>query len=608
MTPARTLAILAVVALAGCSDSDIGFTDNTAAEGVSQPDIAITPMSLDFGAGMAGEMLRGVFTVSNEGGEPLEVSSILLDHPSFHLVDPGPSFVLQPGESQPVTIDWTVSGNLVSNALVLSNDPDEAEVDVTLTGWLAVPGLAIEPLDINFGTIPPLCEEATLFQLVSTGEAPVTVESVVVAGDFYSLDFLPSFPITLAPAESISIEVQFAPEEEGTSIGQIVAISDDPTGDTFAEVWGNGEIGATCDGIGSGELVFDVQYERADVTFIVDNTMSMEPVISAFESNIAGIFSSLRSSIPDLTIGYARHEDYKPDGFTDSRPFRLFQQQTDDISLAVATVSVPFANISGGADWEEASSEALYQAATGIGYDQGCDGSFSMDYDVPPFKSQPRDAFYGLAAGKFDPTVPGTGAGGGMGFREGVLPIFVSATDAMMKDPERGHWTPGGCPKDASLYDAITAVNGLGGKFIGIEVLSGGLTSPFDQMEAVAISTGSYGDLDGDLIEEPTVTYWDASDEPVTFGRTIVNAIEALAAAARFDIVELLVIDDPDGVVLDIEPDAYLNIVAGTDLVFQIDVDGRWVEQPGTGISEASLELVADDSIVLAQRKVYVEQ
>ena len=605
----RCSAVLFLIATtAGCSDNDIGFSGVRESNKVTEPDIAVEPSVVDFGAGVAGEVLPGEFSILNEGDEVLEVTSILPTHPSFVLVAPELPLSIEPGEAAPVTLEWTVSGNFANEALVSSNDPDESVVEVELLGSLAVPGLAIEPEEINFDIIPPLCEEATLFQLVSVGGAPVTVESVVVAGDWYGLDFLPDMPLTLNPGEAVSVELLFAPEEEGEFPGQIVAVSDDPVGDATATVWGAGQVGATCDGIGSGELVFDVQYERADVAFIVDNTMSMEPVIVAFESNISGIFSSLRSSIPDLTIGYARHEDYKPDAFTDSRPFRLFQQQTDDIALAVSTVSVPFANISGGSDWEEASTEALYQAATGMGYDQQCDGSYSADYDVPPFRSTPLDAFHGLAAGTFDPTVPGTGAEGGMGFREGVLPIFVSATDAMMKDPERGHWSPGGCPTDASLYDAITAVNELGGKFVGIEVLSGGLTSPFDQMEAVAISTGSYGDLDGDLIEEPTVTYWDPADEPVSFGRTIVNAIEALAAAARFDIVELEIVDDPDSVVLNIEPDAYMDVLAGNELIFLIEVDGKWVERAGTGVSEAQLELVADDSITLAQRTIFVEK
>ncbi len=542
----------------------------------------------------------------NEGDEVLEITSFVPEHPAFVVVSPVFPIELEPGAEQEVELSWTCSGDLEAIGMVASNDPDEDFVDVPLFGRLAVPRLEIRPGDVDFDTIPPGCEEATTFTLVSTGEMPVTVSDVGITGEGFALmDELP-LPLELDPGEKYPVAVSFAPDIEGAYTGSLVAQSDDPLGEDLAGLAGSGLIDATCDGLGFGELIFDVQYERADVAFIVDNTMSMLPVIVAFESEIASIFSELRSTIPDLTIGYARHEDYKPDPGTDSRPFRLFQQQTDDIGLAVATVAIHFDNISGGFDWEEASSEALYQAATGEGYDQNCNASFDLDEDVRPFVASPFDAFRGTAAGKFDPTIPGTGENGGMGFREGVLPIFISATDAEMKDPERGHWTPGGCPQDASVYNAITAVNELGGKFIGIEVLSGGESSPFGQMQSIAIATHSYGDLDGDYITEPAVTIWDPSDEPITFRRSIVNAVEALAAAAIFDVVELQVFNDPQGLIVDIEPDLYTDVTAGTELIFHLTVQGRFSQTPTADAEEAELHLVADDSIILAERTVYI--
>jgi hypothetical protein len=354
-------------------------------------------------------------------------------------------------------------------------------------------------------------------------------------------------------------------------------------------------------------MEFEVRYERADVAFILDNTMSMEPVIDAFESQLGAIAGGLSGTIPDLTIGFARHEDYRPDPFTDSRPFRMQQQQTSDIALAAATIAAPFPNISGGSDWEEASLEALYQAASGTGYDQNCNASFDLDEDVPPFVPSPLDAFFGTAAGTYNPSIPGTGELGGMGFREGVLPIFVSATDAGMKDPDAGLWSPGGCPRDATLYDAYIAVSNLGGKFVGVEVLSGGLTSPLSQMEALAILTDSYGDLDGDFIEEPMVTSWSPSDSAESFGTNIVEAIEALAAAAVFDVVKLNIASDVDNVVIDIQPEQYETVVAGTPLIFTITVIGRVAKKASSKTSEVVFELIADDTLVLAERTMFVE-
>jgi hypothetical protein len=242
-----------------------------------------------------------------------------------------------------------------------------------------------------------------------------------------------------------------------------------------------------------------------------------------------------------------------------------------------------------------------------MGYDQNCNGSYDSNEDVRPFVASGLDPFRGLAAGTFNPSVPGTGTRGGMGFREGVLPVFVSATDAMMKDPEEGHWSPRGCHRDATLYDAILAVQGLGGKFIGIEVDSGGSTSPLAQMEAIAVATGSYGDIDGDYLDEPLVTTWMLSAAPGSFRRVIVDAIQALAGAARFDTVRLVVAEDPLGLVVSVTPEAYENVVAGNDVAFHLELAGTQVFKPTATSSEITLQLVGDDTIVLAERVIYVE-
>jgi hypothetical protein len=65
-------------------------------------------------------------------------------------------------------------------------------------------------------------------------------------------------PFDMDQGEAVSDELTFVPEVEGDFPGQIVAESNDPVGDATADVWGSGEMGTTCDGIGSGELLFDV--------------------------------------------------------------------------------------------------------------------------------------------------------------------------------------------------------------------------------------------------------------------------------------------------------------------------------------------------------------
>ena len=571
------------------------------------PDLVVTPSAVDFGAAEVGESITTDLLLTNAGNDNLSVESVLVDNPNVTPSPPALPILIEPGKGALVDLTWNASTDLTATVTLHSNDPDQPEYDVPLIGRIAIPRLELDPDAVNFSEIPPLCEEYTDVLLMSVGDAPLVIDDAGVTGEWFSLLEDIEFPITLDPGDSIGVQVGFAPEDEGDFTGLLTVESNDPSGDVSATLEGLSRTDSTCDGVTTTEMEFEVRYERADVAFILDNTMSMEPVIDAFESQLGAIAGGLSGTIPDLTIGFARHEDYRPDPFTDSRPFRMQQQQTSDIALASATIAAPLPHISGGSDWEEASLEALYQAASGTGYDQNCNASFDLSEDVPPFVPSPLDAFFGTAAGTYNPSIPGTGELGGMGFREGVLPIFVSATDAGMKDPDAGLWSPGGCPRDATLYDAVNEVLNLGGKFVGVEVLSGGLTSPLSQMEALAIITDSYGDLDGDFIEEPMVTSWSPSDSAESFGTNIVEAIEALAAAAVFDVVKLNIQSDVDNVVIDIQPEQYETVVAGTPLIFTITVTGRVAKKASSKTSEVVFELVADDTLVLAERTMFVE-
>ena len=605
----RTFFFGVVLGSASCS-IEYELEDKQPPPEAAVPDLLVTPSSVDFGAAEVGESIFTDLLLTNEGNDNLSVESVLVDNPNVTPSPPALPILIEPGKGALVDLTWSAATDLTATVTILSNDPDEPEYEVPLVGRIAIPRLELDPAAVNFSEIPPLCVESSNVLLNSVGDAPLVIEDAGVTGEWFDLVDTLEFPFTLDPGESVGVEVTFAPEEPGSFSGLFTVESNDPSGDVSATLDGLSRSDATCDGVTTFEMEFEVRYERADVAFILDNTMSMEPVIDAFEGQLSAIAAGLSGTIPDLTIGFARHEDYRPDTFTDSRPFRMQQQQTSDISLAAATIASPFPNISGGSDWEEASLEALYQAATGTGYDQNCNASFNEDGangDVPPFIPSPIDAFFGTTAGTYNPSTPGTGELGGMGFREGVLPIFVSATDAGMKDPDEGMWSPGGCPRDATLYDAVDAVLDLGGKFVGVEVLSGGLTSPLSQMEALAIITDSYGDLDGDFIDEPMVTSWSPSDSEESFGTNIVEAIEALAAAAVFDVVKLEIASDPDSVVLDVQPEQYEDVVAGTPLVFTVTVAGLVAKAASSDTSEVIFELVADDTLVLAERTIFVE-
>lgn len=102
----------------------------------NEPDISVSPTSLDFGTITTGTSADLLLTVSNVGAVDLNVSSVTTDNGVFTLESPTAPFVVTAGGSEDVTIRFspTVDGTETGTLTILSDDPNEGSVDVGLSG------------------------------------------------------------------------------------------------------------------------------------------------------------------------------------------------------------------------------------------------------------------------------------------------------------------------------------------------------------------------------------------------------------------------------------------------------------------------------------------
>ena len=344
---------------------------------------------------------------------------------------------------------------------------------------------------------------------------------------------------------------------------------------------------------------FSLTVSQVDVAFLVDTTGSMSGTVAAVSSEFSSIVSELAAVIPDAEYGSATFDDYAygsmGSGGCGDRPFTLRRQITDDISgIQTALSTTP---LHCGADGPESGMEAVYQAASGAGYDQNCNGVFDSSTDVPPFLADPTDPFGGTTEA-FSASSSGGGSIGGFGFREFALPVIFYVTDNAMRDPEAGYATPGGCPMDARGSDVITAVNEIGARLVGMGVY--GASS--GQMNALAAGTGSYADTDGDgAVDDPLVFSWSSSSS--AFRSTIVNAIQDLVHSVEFSTVEMVAPDDVWGFVRSIDPLRYtgISVSSGEELTLDFTVELRATVPPSYDDRIYTIELlvVGDGAVSL---------
>ena len=365
---------------------------------------------------------------------------------------------------------------------------------------------------------------------------------------------------------------------------------------------------------------FEPKIQYGDIAFMLDTTCSMGSTINTTADRFSEIVSELESTFENVAFGLATFDDYNYGsmGSTPDKPFILLQQiTTSESDMQTGLSAIQLHN---GADGQESDMEALYQAATGMGYDQGCDGGYSSTYDVPPFIADSGDAFSGSATGVYDSTVTGTGVRGGFGFRDYALPVIVYATDIYMRDPDYTGstngltTTPGGCPMDAGSDDVVTALEDLGGYIIGINVgyYSGSATySPYDQMIDLAQRSNSLADLDGDgevddelVFEAPQA----GSSFATELKENIVLGVEQLVSAQEFNKIHLEVSGDTYGMVESIDPEYYEDIeYEGIEtLDFTLNFLGTVPATSEDQFFLMTLDIFGDDTILLDSLDIVV--
>lgn len=355
---------------------------------------------------------------------------------------------------------------------------------------------------------------------------------------------------------------------------------------------------------------FELVLERGDIGFVTDTTCSMGGTIGAMQTEFAQIVTDLATALPDAQYAVSGHDDYAYGSFGSpgiDKPYYLKQQITSDLTAVQNGFNAMTTH--SGADGPESGMAAIHMAASGMGYDQDCNGTYDASTDVYPFLADATnpdlDPFGGTGGQYYDASTVDGGTNGGMGFRDYALPVIVLATDNYMRDPDAGYGVPGGCPLDSTKADTVAAFLDIGARFVGVAVNG---TLPYPQMIEISNETDSLADLDGDgVADEQVVQIWSGSSG--TFRTTLVTAIQQLVAAVKFSEVTLHVENDPYGFVQSIDPEHYSDLGTedtGTFLTFTLTFRGTVAATTSDQSYALDLVVLGDDAIEVSRKQIIV--
>jgi hypothetical protein len=226
--------------LLACGSASLRLGDDTAATtGAGAPDIELVDPLVEFTGAVDPQGTTATVTVRNAGTADLVLEPPVNDDTSgTFTVSALSSSTIAPGAEATFTITYVPAGEASTYATiyVISNDPDEATVNVTVVAQPELPSLVIDPSTWDFGAVAKSCDDTKAFTLTNYGTAPLTITGISATGgdDAYTVTSLPALPLTLAASEATSVTVAFSPPWLGGFSGSLVVTSDDPENPTAA--------------------------------------------------------------------------------------------------------------------------------------------------------------------------------------------------------------------------------------------------------------------------------------------------------------------------------------------------------------------------------------
>jgi len=212
------------------NDPDGDFVVHVTGTGVP-PDISVTPDAYDFGYGLIGACLPGDFVITNNGHGDLVVSDVISTDPAVFEVTLATPATLPSGATIGVVIAFCPAAAVDYEGTVtfVSNDPDEGEFVVNVSGTAVQADVSFDPADAvdghDFGAV----------RVCNTVEWAFVMMNATSATADFDFDFATALPFTVLPTTGTlgigslaTVTVAFHPTELGATTGTLVLSSTNP--------------------------------------------------------------------------------------------------------------------------------------------------------------------------------------------------------------------------------------------------------------------------------------------------------------------------------------------------------------------------------------------
>ena len=194
---------------------------------VTQPagKLRAVPGTVQFGRVVVGQSSQASCIISNTGTAPVTISKVVPGNPAVVLSSPALPLVLSPGANAVLTFTFTPKNASSLQARIAVGSTASPEPTIELRGRGLPPGaLSVQPSSVDFGAVSPASSAANGVRVKNIGFSDVHISGAQVIGNGFTVTGS-QFPMTLAPAQSVTLNVLFTPAT-GQASGRLTIESD----------------------------------------------------------------------------------------------------------------------------------------------------------------------------------------------------------------------------------------------------------------------------------------------------------------------------------------------------------------------------------------------
>jgi hypothetical protein len=208
----------------------------TGTAGATSPQLTLSASSLNFGSVTVNSSAKASVTLTSSGTSAVTVNSASITGAGFTIVAGTLPVTLSPNQSTTLQLQFlpTAAGAASGQLIISSNSTSGSTATVALAGTGvagANPQLSLSASTLSFGSVTVNSSAKASVTLTSSGTSALTVNSASITGTGFTL-VAGSFPVTLSPSQSVTLQVQFLPTAAGTATGQLTISSTSTSGST----------------------------------------------------------------------------------------------------------------------------------------------------------------------------------------------------------------------------------------------------------------------------------------------------------------------------------------------------------------------------------------